>query len=374
MSEADSARNLFVEESRLWEKFHFNDLHMEFTSSGGIERAIATALASGAKSIAIVSKERYFDVVQSLNTRLKDGESDDGQVKIVNFSQIIQHVPDSVASRAQSFAISNQTDAIVTVGGGSAIGTAKVMALAITDMRAFVAVPTTFSGSEMTPIYGVTTGGNKVTTRDERIRPTAVIYDNSLLSSLPYSIAIPSIANALAHACEALWVPTKTRTSSLFALGAINSISNGLSSILSSRISTTNFSIGDEYLAKLAYGSALAGIAFGSTGSGIHHKICHLIGGKYNLDHALTHMIVGATLLPAMASRYASEASIEISRAEDLIKRLIEALDLPRDLKTIGLHSDEVSSLLESVYDLSRQVHPSPDRDELTALFRDIVG
>ena len=93
----------------------------------------------------------------------------------------------------------------VTIGGGSATGFGKVVRLDL-DVR-FIAVPTTYAGSEMTTIWGRTDGDHKQTGNDVRVKPDTVVYDPELTLTLPASIAGPSGMNALAHCVEALYGP-----------------------------------------------------------------------------------------------------------------------------------------------------------------------
>lgn len=363
-----------TEVSNVWENFHFRDVDMQFLTSGGLKQAVGLAIAQGAKSVAIVAKERYLEHLGSVTSNLCIGDSRNGGCVITTFSTIVQHVPNEVAERARSFARDNSVDGIIVIGGGSAIGTAKVMALVLSERVAFIAVPTTFSGSEMTPIYGITTDNRKVTTRDERVRPGAVIYDNSLLQSLPPSIALPSIANAFAHAAEALWVPTKSKTSTLLARCAIESISKGLQIMTDRPPSDGEPFLSEAALSDLSYGAALAGIAFGSTGSGIHHKICHLVGGTYGLDHANTHMIVGLELLPAMAQVHANVDHERIKMGVKAIATLIARHHLPKTLSSIGLDPWKRDLLLNEVGEVAKGIEPTLDQDQIATLFTQVIG
>ena len=357
-----------------WESFQFSKVEMQFGPSSGIELALESAIDAGAESIGFIAKRRYLETLEKLRAKPSFIQNLGTKRRIATFSKIEQHVPNEVAVSAQSFATSNQIDAIVVVGGGSAVGTGKVMALALADQRPFIAVPTTFSGSEMTPIYGVTTKGNKVTTRDERVRPTKVIYDRSLLQSLPPSIAIASVANAFAHACEALWVPTASRTSSIFARGALEALAVGLKDVTSAPTFMEGLFDAGGALDEITYGAAMAGMAFGHTGSGIHHKICHLIGGAYNLDHANTHMIVGKALLPEVADLYSSRDAESIRQITECFGKLMDAYELPKTLVEIGLDTSLKPSLISEVEELSRRVTPSLEPDRIRRLFEQITG
>ncbi|MDA8278054.1 MAG: iron-containing alcohol dehydrogenase [Actinomycetota bacterium] len=360
--------------AKAWERFAFSDVAMEFLDSGGLKRAISLALERGAKTIALVAKKRYLDELATIAEEVATCLATPDEVHFVTFSEIVQHVPAEVAKSAQSFAKENAIEAIVVVGGGSAIGTAKVMALALSQKRAFIAVPTTFSGSEMTPIYGITTEGRKVTTRDEAVRPTAVIYDISLFETLPPSIALPSIANAYAHAAEAFWGPNPSRTATHFAASAIEALSTGLKLIQDNSQLEIELALTTDSLRELTYGAALAAVAFGSTGSGLHHKLCHLIGGAFNLDHAKTHMIVGLEVLPKMALLHEPNRYHEVTVGIEAISGLIDRFQLPNSLASIGFELGKTDLLLIEAKELAKQVQPSLDQDQVQLVIEKIVG
>jgi alcohol dehydrogenase class IV len=148
-----------------------------------------------------------------------------------------------------------------------------------------VAIPTTFSGSEMTPIYGVMAGGGKRTGRDARVLPRTVIYDPRLLLALPARIAGPSGINAVAHAVEALYAEDANPVTSLMAEEAIRALAAALP-----RVVGTPGDLGAR--SDALYGAWLAGSCLGAVGMALHHKLCHTLGGAFNLPHAETHTVV----------------------------------------------------------------------------------
>src|SRR3546814_18854791 len=108
------------------------------------------------------------------------------------------HVPLEVAREARAYAASVNADCAVAVGGGSTTGLGK--AIALESALPILAVPTTYAGSEMTPIWGITEGGVKKTGRDVRVLPRGVLYDPELTLSLPVAMTVTSAINAIAHA------------------------------------------------------------------------------------------------------------------------------------------------------------------------------
>jgi len=169
------------------------------------------------------------------------------------------------------------------VGGGSTIGLGK--AIALTSELPILAIPTTFAGSEMTPIYGITAQGQKKTGRDARVLPRTVIYDPQLTMTLPAKIAGPSGMNAIAHCVEALYAEDANPITSLMAEEGIRALARSLPKVVSDPADL-------EARAEALYGAWLAGACLGNVGMAIHHKLCHTLGGSYNLPHAETHTVI----------------------------------------------------------------------------------
>lgn len=193
------------------------------------------------------------------------------------------HVPVDDAENARQLARSVRADAIVTIGGGSATGLGKAVALEMPIP--ILAVPTTYAGSEMTPIWGLTSGARKETGRDAVVQPRTVVYDPILTLELPPSISGPSGMNALAHCAEALYAEGANPITSLMAEQGIRILARGLPVV----VADPGDLVGRGDVLGGAY---LAGAAFAAAGSGIHHKICHVLGGAYDLPHAEMHSVV----------------------------------------------------------------------------------
>jgi maleylacetate reductase len=278
------------------------------------------------------------------------------------YDKAVMHVPIETAEAARAVAKQLDADCCVAVGGGSTIGLGK--AIALTSELPILAVPTTFAGSEMTPIYGITAQGQKRTGRDARVLPKTVIYDPSLLMSLPGRIAGPSGMNAIAHCVEALYAQDANPITSLMAEEGIRTLAASLPKIVGD---SRNRAAADSGIAALdaatmgaasldiptleavsdaLYGAWLAGACLGQVGMGLHHKLCHTLGGSFNLPHAEAHTVI----LPH-ATHYnrdaAPEAMARIGRALDgtddpagALYDLARALRAPTALKDIGMPSD----------------------------------
>ena len=231
------------------------------------------------------------------------------------YGKAVMHVPVEVAQDARRVAQELGADCCVAVGGGSTIGLGK--AIAATSGLPVLAVPTTYSGSEMTPIYGLTEGGLKRTQRDAKVLPKTVIYDPQLTLGLPPSTSAASGMNAIAHCVEAMYAQDANPIISLMAEEGIRALAASLPVI-----------VGDpkdlEARSEALYGAWLAGVSLGAVGMALHHKLCHTLGGTWNLPHAETHAIV----LPH-AARYNRDAA---PGAMARIARALGAKDAPTGL------------------------------------------
>ena len=238
-------------------------------------------------------------------------------------AQAVMHVPVDVARAAREAAAALDADCCIAVGGGSTIGLGK--AIALESPLPIIAVPTTYAGSEMTPIYGLTEGRVKRTGRDLRVLPRTVVYDPSLTLTLPPSISAASGVNAIAHAVEALYAEDANPVISLMAQESIRALGAALPVIVRKPDDA-------DARSRALYGAWLAGTCLGAVGMALHHKLCHTLGGTFNLPHAQTH----AAMLPHTA-HYNHEA------APDALARVAQALG--------GQHANEAGPLL---YELNR--------------------
>jgi maleylacetate reductase len=276
------------------------------------------------------------------------------------FTGVRPHVPVEVADAARKQAAAIGADAVLSLGGGSATGTAK--AVALTTGLPVIAVPTTYAGSEVTPVWGLTDGDRKTTGVDARVLPRLVIYDPELTASLPGPVSAASGLNAMAHAVEAFWAPGRNPVSSLTAVEAIRVLAAALPAVL--RDGADTGARGD-----LLYGAYLAGSTFAVTGSGLHHKICHILGGRYDLPHAQTHAIMLPYVL-AFNAPGAPDAARQIGRAlaggvqstdpAARLQRLAGQLGLPRGLRDIGLREEQIAEAAQLIEPVVPADNPVP--------------
>ena len=243
-------------------------------------------------------------------------------------ARAVVHVPAPMADAVCARAAELRADLVVAVGGGSAIGMAKAVALA--GGPGYVAVPTTYAGSEMTPIWGLTRGGEKETGRDERVRPRAVLYDPTLTLGLPPRVSGPSALNAAAHCVEALYAPDVNPLVALLAAEGLRALAVGVPRVVRA---PADLSARSETL----YGAWLAGLALGAVTMGLHHKLCHVLGGSFGMPHAETHAI----LLPHTVGYNAGAASAAMAVAAGALARglgrPVDASDVPLALHALLL-------------------------------------
>ncbi len=284
------------------------------------------------------------------------------------FTGVRPHVPVEVADDARGCAVAAEADAVLSVGGGSATGTAKVVAL--TTGLPVVAVPTTYAGSEVTSMWGLTEGGTKTTGVNPVVQPRVVIYDPELTVSLPAGLSAVSGLNAMAHCVEAFWAPGRNPISSLIAEEGIRALATGLPAVVAD---------GADMGARsdMLYGAYLAGSAFAVAGSGLHHKICHVLGGAFDLPHAETHAIVlpyvlafNALAAPEAASRIA--AALGADDAARGLVQLCRQLGVPRGLREIGLREEQLAGAVRSIQDAVPPDNPRPvSEDDLRRFLLD---
>ncbi len=255
------------------------------------------------------------------------------------YDKAIMHVPIETARDAREQARRLHADVTVAVGGGSTIGLAK--AIALESGLPVVAIPTTFSGSEMTPIWGLTEGGVKRTGRDPKVLPRVVIYDPTLTLTLPPAIAGPSGMNAIAHCVEALYAENANPIVSLMAEEGIRALAESLPKVVSPAADL-------EARTTALYGAWLAGACLGSVGMALHHKLCHTLGGSFKLPHAQTHTIIlpyatayNFAAAPAAMQRI-SHALGSTGNPATALYELARRLRAPAALKEIGMSADDL--------------------------------
>jgi len=288
----------------------------------------------GAQRVMVIAsdsaKEHVGEITQQIDVAL-------------NYNDVVMHVPIETAEKARTAAAENTIDLVVCIGGGSATGLAK--AIALTTGIPIIAIPTTYSGSEGTNVWGLTEAARKTTGSDDRVLPATVIYDSDLTLSLPVELSVASGLNGMAHCIDALWGPRADPINAALAAEGIRALAEGLSKIVDNPQGTHGR---DQAL----YGAYLAAVSFASAGSGLHHKICHVLGGTFNLPHAQTH----ATVLPYVLAFNAADApeaeqriavAFGTATALEGLQNLRTKLDAPKALQDLGFTADGIPEAVE---------------------------
>jgi maleylacetate reductase len=280
------------------------------------------------------------------------------------FPRAVMHVPIEVARAARDEAKRLGADCAVAIGGGSTTGLGK--AIALESALPILAIPTTYAGSEMTPIYGLTEGGLKKTGRDRKVLPKTVIYDPNLTLGLPVGLSVTSGFNALAHAAEGLYAEDANPIMSLMAEDGIRAFAHGLPAIVKNPKDL-------EARSECLYGAWLCGAVLGAVGMALHHKLCHVIGGTWNLPHAETHTVVlphalayNADAAPDAMRRV--ERGLGAPHAAQGVYDLMKTLGAPLALKDIGMKEAELDRAAE-LATTAPYFNPRPiDRQGIRAL------
>jgi len=276
-----------------------------------------------------------------------------------------QHVPTELAQEVTDDAMRVGADGVVTLGGGSATGLGKAVALSGLPL---VAVPTTYAGSEMTPVWGVTTAGRKQTGCDPRVVPKTVLYDPELTYPLPPHITAASGMNALAHCLEALWAAGASPLTEPLALDACRALCASLPVAVVEPWDS-------KARGRALVGACQAGMALAGAGTGLHHKLCHVLGGRYDLPHAETHAallphVVGFNepVLGSLSARMA--VAVGTGRASTAVHDLASRMGLTMALGDLGMPESAIGEVATEVAAAPPQNPRPADEASLRSLLR----
>ncbi|GAA2246880.1 maleylacetate reductase [Herbiconiux moechotypicola] len=325
--------------------------------TGGATAAVAAEVADrGARAVMLVAGPGEAEIAAQVA---------EGIELAVDWGEVTPHVPAGLAERARVAARGAGVDLVVSVGGGSTTGLAK--AIALTEHIPIVAVPTTYAGSEATNVWGITTDSRKTTGVDDAVLPACVVYDAELTLSLPIDLTVASGLNALAHCVDSMWAPNSDPIDRALAEEGIRTTASALLELVGD---------GSDLAARerMLFGAYVSAVAFASAGSGLHHKICHVLGGAYDLPHAATHTVVLPHVL-AFNAPAAPEAETRIARALGAtgavsgLRALYERLPVAGSLAELGYDLAAVPESVELVLPLVPAGNPrAVDRDALTRI------
>jgi maleylacetate reductase len=283
------------------------------------------------------------------------------------YARAVMHVPIETAREARELARRLGADCAVAIGGGSTTGLGK--AIALDSGLPILAIPTTYAGSEMTPIFGLTEGGEKRTGKDPRVLPRTVIYDPELTLTLPVGLSITSGMNAIAHAAEGLYAKDGNPIMDLMAEEGIRAIAGAIPAL---RRDARDL----EARGQALYGAWLCGAVLGNVGMALHHKLCHTLGGSFNLPHAEVHTVVlphaiayNARAVPDAMMRLGRALQTRIPAAAALYD-LARANGAPYALRELGLAAADLDRAADLAV-ANPYWNPRPiERDAVRALLQ----
>lgn len=296
-------------------------------------------------TVLIVASGRWQPVLHNLQQALPCAE-------VHHWPEVIQHVPRELVDRVSAFRQKKMPGVVVSIGGGSAIGLAK--ALSLEQYLPHFAIPTTYSGSEQTNIYGISNEQGKTTGRDDRVLPHTVIYDPDLTGTMPKKLAVPSAMNAMAHLMEALYAPGGNPVTRALSVEGMQSIVAGMRELAAADQLTPKAN------ESLLYGAFLAGKCLNEVSMALHHKAAHVLGGTFGLDHALVHTVLQAYVLAFQWPHVPAGQQADFQRALDHTYPPRQLLELasgggaPTKLSEIGFKKEHIEraamEILEKPY------------------------
>jgi maleylacetate reductase len=279
-------------------------------------------------------------------------------------AEAVMHVPREVAEGGVAAARSADADGIVAVGGGSAIGLAKTIAR--DTGLSIIVVPTTYSGSEATPIWGQSEGDRKQTGRDWKVLPRTVVYDPELTMKLPAAVSAASGMNAIAHCVEGIWIPERTPVSVALAMEALRRFGQHLPRVVADGTDA-------EARGECLIGAWLAGTVL-TTGTGLHHKLAHALGGL-GLPHAETHAIIlphvtrfNLALAPEASERLAD--ALNAKHPADALETMVRGFPIPQRLRDVGLDEAKIPDVARQAAALGIKEPRTVSVEEATEILR----
>lgn len=303
----------------------------------GIRASLAKELANlGCERALLLSTPQQSDAVMDLAAHLS------GYVAGI-YTRATMHTPVDVTEDALCHAQEVKADCFVALGGGSTTGLGKALALR-TDLPQFV-IPTTYAGSEATPILGQTENGMKTTLTDPKVLPEVILYDPELVVSLPAAMTVTSGLNAMAHAAEGLYAKDRTEETTALAMEGLRAFVAGLPRVLEN---PANLQAREE----TQRGAYACGAVLGQVGMALHHKLCHTLGGSFDLPHAETHAIIlphavhyNAAAVPDLLAPIA--ALLEGDAPGQALWTFAKSLNAPTALRDLGLSEADLDKATE---------------------------
>jgi maleylacetate reductase len=274
------------------------------------------ATAAGCERVMVLTTPQQSDLGLELAETL-------GAMAAGIFCKAAMHTPTDVTREALQHLLEAGADSVLAAGGGSTIGLGKALSLRADITQ--IALPTTYAGSECTPILGQTENGAKTTMSDPKLRPNIVLYDAELVSTLPVGMTVTSALNAMAHAVEGLYSKDRTGTTSDLGLEGLSAFQRALPLVMADPADLAAREATQQ-------GAWACGTVLGQVGMALHHKLCHTLGGSLNLPHAETHAII----LPHATAYNQLAASAELAPVARMFGEAGAALGLWNFSKSLG--------------------------------------
>lgn len=327
--------------------------------------AAELALEAAPQDVLLIAGARYQELVDEIS-RLPN-------LHIVeHIDQVAQHVPAELVQAVLDKLQNKNLHKIISIGGGSAIGLAK--ALALETALPIWAVPTTYSGSEMTNMYGINADGAKKVGRDDRVLPQKVFYDATLSLNMPLPLAACSAMNALAHLVEALYSPSGNPLTQQSALTGMGHLLEGLRALAMQK------QLSAEINEQILLGACLSGKCLCEVNMALHHKLAHVVGGNYRLDHAQTHSVLLPHVLAYQWPYLGEPLQADFQRVfgspypPAAIKTLAQELGIPTSLAEIGFQENYIEATAAAI---AKQQFDNPapvDMERLKGLLKEIFN
>lgn len=342
--------------------YHPNPVKISFGSP--LTEAVQEDLCKkqSVQKVWIIASGRHNTLVQ----RLSEIECLD---VVEHFSRILQHVPFDQVQKARHHVAKKQPDILLAIGGGSAIGLAK--AVALKHPLPLWAVPTTYSGSEMTDIYGISVNETKEVGRDKSVLPECVIYDPALSLSMPKQFAAQSALNALAHLVEASYSINNNPYTYNSALHGIKGLFSAINDLAFSE------KLEADTNERLLLGSSIAGRSLAEVEMALQHKAAHVLAGNFNLDHAGTHSVLLPYILhfqwPALSEGVQSDLqkAFDLHNPSEGILEILRQLNVPSTLQELGFDKSSTRKAARQICELSFQNPASLSTDIVNTLLED---
>jgi alcohol dehydrogenase class IV len=289
-----------------------------------------------------------------------------GSAAVGLYANATMHTPENITLEALEYAKKVNADCVVAVGGGSTTGLGKAIAYR-TDLPQIV-IPTTYAGSEATPILGQTANNQKTTLKSDKVLPEVILYDVDLTLTLPAQMTITSGMNAIAHAVEALYSPESNPMIDMLAEQGIAAIARALPLIHRNTLDK-------EARSDALFGAWACGTCLGAVGMSLHHKLCHTLGGSFDMPHAETHTVILPHAVeynaPGAAKAIETVArALGVKNAAQGLFDMAKNLGAPYSLKELGFKEEDIPKAAEIA---SKAPYPNPvplEKEKILELLR----